>query len=212
MQRFTIVPARQRESVNAATEFQQEKGPCPGWETIEVTPENHPGVAVFPRFASPSWFDNRRTTKSVNVVGATTVHLGQLEFHDFVAKFRQEKLQVSVSYQPVAFAKMIAKIAYGYCVAHFGLQAVRTSYVLPAVLGVTDDIGTWVGSTAGKRLELSPPPNGRILHRIRTDVVDGDIVAYVRLFAWAVPEEEYIVVIASTQGTPERTDDLTVGP
>ncbi len=29
MQRFTIVPARQRESVNAATEFQQEKGPCP---------------------------------------------------------------------------------------------------------------------------------------------------------------------------------------
>jgi hypothetical protein len=100
---------------------------------------------------------------------------------------------------------MVAKIAYGYCVLAFGLDSVRDAYVTSAILGQTDDIGTWVGSTEGYQLQLEPQPHGRLNHAVGTDVQDGDIVSYVRLFAWAVPDE-YKVVVAPVPSTHNDVD------
>ena len=43
------------------------------------------------------------------------------------------------------FARFIAKMAYGYAVEKYGLNAFDEVYVLPAILGKSDDIGRWVG-------------------------------------------------------------------
>ena len=40
---------------------------------------------------------------------------------------------------------MIAKIAYSYVIAFWGLDCFDERFVLPAILGEKDDIGLWVG-------------------------------------------------------------------
>lgn len=166
-----------------------------GSETLQVPADDHPGIAVLPKFPPPAWLNNRSTKRGIDLIGGDPVHFGAIDPLSLVKKYRGSKLTVEVGYEPTSFARMVAKIAYGYAVAAFGLPAVRNSYLLPSILGTADDIGTWVGSTEGYMAELNPKPEGRVTHMVRTDTLNGDIVAYVRLFAWAVPSE-YLVVIA----------------
>jgi len=44
-----------------------------------------------------------------------------------------------------SFARFVAKMAYGYAVERYGLEAFERTFVLPAILGTSDDIGRWVG-------------------------------------------------------------------
>jgi hypothetical protein len=164
-------------------------------EKLDLPIDEHPGVAVLPRFKSPSWLESQTTKIGIDVVGATTVYFGRMALPQFVEKYRGTKLKGTLQYQPTSFARMIAKIAFGYCVGRFGLNSVRRAYILPAILGRSEDVGTWVGSTEGYRLKLDTQPDERITHAVGTDVINGDIVAYVRLFAWAAPDE-YVVVVA----------------
>lgn len=165
-----------------------------GAQEMEVAVDEHPAVAVLPRFARPSWLDANRRSTGVDLIGASTVYFGRQPLSDFVEKYRGSKLTGTLKYEPVAFARMVAKIALGYCAGIFGVESIRESYLIPAILGTADDIGTWVGSTDGYPLNLKPEPDGRVTHVVGTDVWQGDIVAYVRLFSWAVPDE-YIVIV-----------------
>jgi hypothetical protein len=166
-----------------------------GPEEIELPLDKHPGIAILPRFESPSWFHGREQRSGITVVGANAAHFGAVSAMSFAQENRGSKLQLTVQYEPMAFARLVAKVALGYCVAQFGIALTKESYLLAGILGTSDDLGTWVGSTSGYELELSPAPEGRVTHVVGTDVVNGDIVAYVRLFAWAVPDE-YIAVVA----------------
>lgn len=57
---------------------------------------------------------------------------------------------------------MIAKIAYAYAAAERKIDLIRgKSFVLPAILGETDDIGNWVGT----RTDTFEKYTG-LLHRI----------------------------------------------
>jgi hypothetical protein len=42
-------------------------------------------------------------------------------------------------------ARFIAKMAYGYAVERYSLKAFEKAYVVPAILGESNDIGRWVG-------------------------------------------------------------------
>lgn len=179
-----------------------------GKEELDVPIEEHPAVAVLPRFEMPSWITSRTRRSGINLIGANTVYFGRIPLPDFVKKYKGTKLTGSVTYEPVAFARMVAKIAFGYCVARFGLDAVRNAYVLPAILGKAEDVGTWVGSTDGYLPKLTPAPEGRVIHAVGTDTHEGDIIAIVRLFAWAVPGEYVVVVSPMPVG---HYDDQTQG-
>jgi hypothetical protein len=164
-----------------------------GREELSLPLDKHPGIGVLPRFELPRWLSSRQRKAGIDVVGATVVHFGTVPPVAFAEQHRGSKLEVSVRYEPIAFARLIAKIAYGYCVARFGLEALDESYIRHAILGKDDNLGTWVGSTEGYELK-NQPSTGRLTHVVGTDVVHGDIVAYVRLFAWAVPDE-YVVIV-----------------
>jgi len=78
----------------------------------------------------------------------------------------------------------------------------------PSILGLSDDVGSWVGSTEDEFLELSPRPETRIDHLVATDVCKGDILIYARLFAWAMPSE-YVVVVG--RASDDHFDDQAHG-
>lgn len=119
---------------------------------------------------------------------ADVMHFGWISPSQLVSKYANPRLIVSVNCEPVSFARLVAKVAYGYCVAKFGLAAFNTVYVIPGILGRADDIGRWVGCTEGYIIETEA------LHMVGTDIHNGDIIAYVRLFARYGPRE-YVVVV-----------------
>jgi hypothetical protein len=83
--------------------------------------------------------------------------------------------------QPVAFARLIAKISYAMAVAQGQANLIDGQpFVHPAILGESDDIGRWVG-TLTKPITKHPG----VLHRadIRKDEKNGLLVAEVQLFA-----------------------------
>jgi hypothetical protein len=54
------------------------------------------------------------------------------------------QIRITQNQQPVAFARMLAKIGYSYAVAELGINSFDIVFVLPAILGEVDDIGRWV--------------------------------------------------------------------
>ena len=74
-----------------------------------------------------------------------------------------------------------------------GLGAIKEGYVLPAILGESNDVGRWVGCDG--REQITGP---NYLHGVRTAVVNGDILARVRLFAqFGAPE--YLVLVGKAR-------------
>ena len=73
--------------------------------------------------------------------------------------------------------------------ADLGLDGIEEAYVLPAILGRSNDIGRWLGCD-GQAHIINP----QYLHGVRMAVVNGEIISRVRLFAqFGAPE--YMVVV-----------------
>ena len=82
-----------------------------------------------------------------------------------------------------------------YCI--LGLGGIKEAFVIPAILGKSDDIGQWVGCD-GKRIMLSEKYN---LWHTKIEVIRGLYLARIKLFAKA-NGTEYLVVVGSVN---ERT-------
>lgn len=93
---------------------------------------------------------------------------------------------------------MLAKIAYGFAVAHFGVDDIEDLGILPAIRGETDDIGKWVGCVDGEKFA----PNN-VLHSWQFNIESTYLIDE--------PKEmvkgrlTYKVSLFSLFGTPEYT-------
>jgi hypothetical protein len=68
----------------------------------------------------------------------------------------------------------------------------QSVYVLPAILGKSDDIGRWVGGANSDQ-----PAAANDLHDVKFFIDDGELRVHVRLFA-QFNAPEYVVVVART--------------
>ena len=162
-------------------------------EKINVPISERPTMLVLPEFKEPAYVDKRKCEKGIDLIGTLAYEVGQPSFTQFFKEHNITSISETVTYNAkggFTFARLLAKIAYGFAVAHFGIDILNTSYVLPCILGKSDDSGRWVGST-GRVL-----PTTKSLHEIGLSVKDGDIYSYIRLFANFKPVvPEYVVVI-----------------
>ncbi|WP_292445483.1 hypothetical protein [Methylibium sp.] len=91
---------------------------------------------------------------------------------------------VEMCVNPVAFARMLAKIGLGVAVAQFGIDGF-TPLVQAFILGAEHEHGEWVGGYAG---DTNPPqPTSDGLHHVtiaRKRMLQGDfVIAHICLFA-----------------------------
>jgi hypothetical protein len=115
--------------------------------------------------------------------------------------FAAERIFVIQKVDAVAFGQMLAKIAYSLAVAELGMDAFEENYILPVIMGKTETIGMWVGSSDSV---LDPTPGVQHTTQITSFVrpnTDNErfTVAYIRLFS-DLPSPVYIVVL----GRPRR--------
>jgi hypothetical protein len=160
---------------------------------------------MLPIFALPTCLDQRRYKKGIDVIGSAIIQVGGPKGEELLKKHDANSLAVQVTYEPVAFARLLAKIAYGFTVAEFGLSKIEEAHVLPAILGKSDDVGRWVGCAADNRLAA-----GSHLHEIKLSVISGEIRGHVRLFA-QFNAPEYLVIVGRMSEHSSAECELSSG-
>ncbi len=95
-----------------------------------------------------------------------------------------------------AFALMLAKIAYSFAVAHWGLDTIKEGYVVPAILGERDDIGRWVGSSPKpfRADETDPPIMWQVFEDQSYNPPRKRHLIVIRLFT-TMPSPGYVVLV-----------------
>jgi hypothetical protein len=96
----------------------------------------------------------------------------------------------SPQYDPMIFARFVAKCSLGYAIERYGIDAFDTFYIRSAILGKTDDIGRWVGSSDRRELPVRNTPMScgfKILP-------DNDVLVKIKLFA-RFDGAEYVTVV-----------------
>ncbi len=164
-------------------------------ETIQVPINEYLPFMALPKFKAPASLDQRAYDKGIDIEGAFYIQVGGLPYPQLLELYQTNSISIQVTYEPVAFARMLAKIAYGFAVGMFGLDMISQNYVLPSILGTTEDVGRWVGMLQ----DNGPDPATTDLHQIWVSAYDDLIVVHIRLFAECNPPT-YIVVVGRLSG------------
>ena len=124
-----------------------------------------------------------------------------LERGEEVARRHDADRMVPRDCRPEHFARFIAKMAYGYAVAAYGLDLFLdgigrpSSYVLPALLGGRDDIGRWIGCSDRRELPIRQC-NVSVAYGVIHGVVllERELIVKLKMFP-LFDGVEYVVVI-----------------
>jgi len=147
---------------------------------VEVPREDMPLLLPFPLFAPPGYFSQQTDMSGITVSGMATVRFGP-DPGDLVKSLGAKSVNITKDCKPVAFARLLAKVAYGVAFARGQIDKIEGEcFVLPAILGTRDDIGCWVG-TLTKGFECHP----EFLHRadLHIDESRGLLFGEVQIFA-----------------------------
>jgi hypothetical protein len=147
---------------------------------IELPLDEYPILLHFPIFSPPAFLSPSGYTKGINISGIATISFGPNP-KTVLSKIGATAILATGDYKPVAFARMIAKIAYAFAVAEGAINLIDGEpFVLPAILGQRDEIGMWVGT-------LTEPYKSfkGLLHHImpHEDRERGLLIVEVQLFA-----------------------------
>jgi hypothetical protein len=112
-------------------------------EEIEVGWKDQWKAIPLPIFKKPAYLEGRPYAGGIEEESRDLVELD--EKGDEVARRHGADKVLFDSYSPKAFARLLAKMAYGYAVDRYGINAFEEVYITSAILGHSDDIGRWVG-------------------------------------------------------------------
>ena len=164
-----------------------------GKEIIDISVRDQPVFLSLPLYRLPGCALGEENDKSrwfsgfdfIRVAGPSVA-----DFHHELRRKGKDSALFRVRFSPGAFAKMIGKIAYGFAVAHFGLENIDEAWVLPAILGKTKDIDQWVGCDIEEK-----PVKEEAMHAIRIKTrKDRSIVGMVVLFS-QIKTQPYAVAV-----------------
>jgi hypothetical protein len=111
-----------------------------------------------------------------------------------VKKYQADAMSVDYDININGFLRMIAKIGYCQTVWSYGLNNIGEKYVVPAILGKSNDIWQWVGSDGTQEIH-------ELTKRMKTDHIvstwftpDGELQARVKLFKKSYTPEYDVIV------------------
>lgn len=138
---------------------------------------------------------SRQATLVVKAALRSEDHLDEL-----LRKYNATKLDLDYSVSPVDFGRMLAKIAYCMAVGQFGLSGIVDPYVVPAILGKSNDIWHFVGCDLNYPYLTHIPQKRNALIWVDMDILGGDVMARLRLFPKADAPVYVIVVGRASAG------------
>ena len=157
-------------------------------ERIDAVWQDHWKVIQLPIFSLPALIDGRPYASGIECTSMDVFELG--ERGKEIARRHHADRVLPPKYSAEDFARFVAKMAYGYAVERYGLNAFEYVYVLPAILGESDDIGQWVGCPDRREFpvrECNISVGFKIIAR-------DDLVVRIKMFP-RFDGAEYVVVV-----------------
>ncbi len=112
---------------------------------IEVPVEQYGAVICLLEYPLPAYMDNRRYGNGIKVIGSRLVRTNGRDLSELAKELGLDSIQFISTFRSQNFERFLAKVAYGFAIYQFGLDAIDTTYVLPTIRGEKDDVGMWVG-------------------------------------------------------------------
>jgi hypothetical protein len=124
-------------------------------ETINIPAGDHYPVIPLVEIGPPRRYPNQPHASGLahGQYRLTVVPVREQEHIQYLAeKYQADEMSVDFDIDVDGFLRMIAKIAYCTTVWKYGLDNIESRYVVPAILGKSNDIWHWVGSDGNQEI------------------------------------------------------------
>lgn len=176
--------------------------------SVELPVTESMGLLHLPIFTDCAYISSQPAVKDCLVCGFDTVRFGEdvsERLKGMGAIGMEDKASIEVS----AFARVLAKIAYGYYVAQRGVFPRAESPALALALGECDNVSNWIGSAP----PLPTPPAAHGIHALLAMDLqrsDGVTVTVVRVGLFRTSGARSYDVVARAPGWKQY--DATARP
>jgi hypothetical protein len=116
-----------------------------GDTTVSLPAAQSGAFLHLPLFRRAALLDGHAFTAGVEIRGIETLQFGKSPV-DLMLTRGAHASRDQVDLDATAFARLLAKIGYGYAVYEYGYLELNRVFVLPLIFGKSDDGGMWVGS------------------------------------------------------------------
>ncbi len=149
-------------------------------EVVDLPAQEYPILLHFPTFAAPAFLRPEGYKSGIRLSGMNTIALGPPP-EEVARRLGATSISLTQEYEPVAFARVVAKIAYATAAAEGLLKLVEGNpYIVQSILGSVDDIGRWVGTIDGPVEAFAGQLHRILFHR---DDEQGLLLGEVQLFS-----------------------------
>lgn len=133
------------------------------FDQVELAPSEHPGLLVLPLLEPPGVLAGREPGAGVSICGYETIYFGKNPA-DVAKALGVKTIRTTHNWDVTSFARLLAKIGYGFAVAWLGLLPREHTVILPLILGKADDASYWLGSANFKLAVEAKDPTHALAH------------------------------------------------
>jgi len=167
--------------------------------TLDLKGKETLGLVQFLEYNPPALFAPNGYKFGIIVTGVKLIGFG-INIEDFKKEHKIKGFSLTTTARGNDFEKMIAKMAYCFTVACWGLDCFDERYVLPTILNEKDDVGYWMGCNFdGKIVPLIGKQAGGFVIKISVITYNSgkrNVIVSLKFFP-ASEAPEYIVVVGS---------------
>jgi hypothetical protein len=167
------------------------------FEQVHLDAPQHPALLILPLLAPPGFLLGRAPEIGVTCVGYETLSFGKHPT-EAAKRLNTTSIRTVSDWDLTSYARLLAKIAYGFAVAQFGFLPLAQVLVLQLIRGERDDGSVWLGSAEfTMEVEAQQPTHAVAVTCIPDSRHPGDefIIARVKLFV-ATGATGYEVLVA----------------
>ncbi len=113
--------------------------------SIELLPQDHPGILTLPIFKSAGFRDNVNEVEGLVIAGNESIGFGK-DINEIGKSLNAEEIRLTQDLDVWSYARMLSKIAYCSAVASLGILPIEKVPIIPFILKQSDDGSKWFGS------------------------------------------------------------------
>lgn len=158
-------------------------------EVLLLPPKEHFPTICFLEYPLPAYIDGRSYETGVGKRAYSFIGLSEPD--EFVKKHGPIELEIRSMFDNIeSFPRFLAKIAYGFIVAHFGLDSLEESFLPKIITGEDKQIAKYVGTFDDKIMRAE----NTIYHVMWVVSEKREIMVRIKLFSYT-DAPEYLVVV-----------------
>lgn len=170
-------------------------------ERVDAPIADHLVLLPLPIYPAPAFINPYDYSGGIKLDKVQVLRFGQ-DPEELLKTYGAEKVGMEFRIDHRIFARLLAKIAYAFALAHLKGRRFRTVYVLPIIMGDVSDAGKWIGSSEAV---LDPEPPG-VQHSMQMKTFrqqpeqGGAEIAIVLMKLFAdVPCPGYVVIVGELE-------------